>query len=123
MSSASALYLYAASVYASSLIMAWLLSPQLPGGCGNEPGPRGPSDQGPHVGRVGPGPTQAVRLPAAGPPQPAQQEGAAPADDAPGPGQPLASHRLGGGEGSLQGWRSDGSVSSAFSVDTKEERS
>lgn len=85
--------------------MAWLalsLPPpppmlQLPGGCSNEPGPRGPSDQRPHVGRVGSGPPQAVQLPAARPPQPALQESPAPPHDAAGPCEPLAPRLCRGG--------------------------
>lgn len=65
---------------------------QLPGGCCYESGPRRPADKRPHVLRAGPGQAEALRLPAAGPPQPAQQEGAAPDDDATGSRQPLVLH-------------------------------
>ncbi|KAK9517140.1 hypothetical protein VZT92_025028 [Zoarces viviparus] len=47
--------------------------PDLPGGRRDEPGPRRPADERPHVLRAGPGQTEALRLPAAGPPQPAQR--------------------------------------------------
>lgn len=66
------------------------LSPfQLPGGRRDESGPRRPADPRPHVLGAGPGQAEALHLPAAGPPQPAQQEGAPPDDDAAGPRQPL----------------------------------
>lgn len=62
---------------------------QLPGGCSDESGPRRPADKRPHGLGVGPGQTEALYLPAAGPPQPTQQKGAAPDDDAAGSRQPL----------------------------------
>lgn len=62
---------------------------QLPGGCSDESGPRWPPDQRPHVLRVDPGQTEAIHLPAAGPPQLTQQAGAAPGHDAAGTRQPL----------------------------------
>lgn len=67
-----------------------LSSVKLPGGCGDESGPQRPTDKRPHDCRGGPGQAQAVRFPAAGPQQRAQQKGAAPHDDAAGPRRPLA---------------------------------
>lgn len=65
---------------------------QLPGGRRDEPGPRRPAHPRPHGVCAIPGPAQALCLPAAGPPQPPQQEGAAPHDDAPRTRQPLVVH-------------------------------
>lgn len=64
---------------------------QLPWGCSDESGPQRPPDERPHVVCVGTGQTEAICFPAAGPPQPGQQEGAAPDDDAAGSRQPLVS--------------------------------
>lgn len=64
---------------------------QLPWGRSDESGPQRPPDERPHVVCVGAGQTEAICLPAAGPPQPGQQEGTAPDDDAAGPRQPLVS--------------------------------
>lgn len=62
---------------------------QLPGGRSDESRPQRPADERPHGRRSGPGQTEALRLLAAGPSKPAQQEGAAPHDDAAGSRQPL----------------------------------
>lgn len=64
---------------------------QLPWGCSDESGPQRPPDKRPHVVCVDASQSEALSLPAAGPPQPGQQEGAAPDDDAAGSRQPLVS--------------------------------
>lgn len=88
--------LVSSTVTVSPLCLSSLVSThtQLPGGRRDEPGPQRPADQRPHDGRVGSGQAQALHLPAARPSQPAEQEGAASADDAAGTGQPLVLARL-----------------------------
>lgn len=70
-------------------MFACCFSLQLLGGCSDESWSQWPFDERPHVRRAVPGQAQAVCFPAAGPPQPAQQESATPLDDAARARQPL----------------------------------
>lgn len=78
------LTLFSLSVHVFILwpMFACCFSVQLLGGCSDESWSQWPFDERPHVCRAVPGQAQAVCFPAAGPPQPAQQESATPLDDA-----------------------------------------
>lgn len=83
------LFFLSVHVFILWLMFACCFSVQLLGGCSDESWSQWPFDERPHVCRAVPGQAQAVCFPAAGPPQPAQQESATPLDDAARACQPL----------------------------------